>query len=134
MIERRKLKKSASVWVSRLWADFARDENLLKFVAPVAQVHKFELLGAETVKINKHLATEQNLAKLRDLFSSGRSEAILNKLVLVEVMFTTEKARLLASALASPACSITELEFKSCRAKSDQMSAIFTALTSNINL
>ena len=55
----------------------------------------------------------------------------LLRLEIIKVLFTGPKAKLLADTLSHPNCSIVELVFDSCRAKSEKMGVLFEALTRN---
>ena len=49
----------------------------------------------------------------------------------MKVLFTGPKAQLLAEIISHPNCSINELVFDRCRAKSEKMGVIFEAMTKN---
>ena len=66
-----------------------------------------------------------------DHIQFSKSKVKLLRLEVVKVLFTGPKAKLLADTLSHPNCTIIELVFDSCRAKSDKMSVLFEALTKN---
>jgi len=116
-------------WRKKLWMDFDRDHDVPTFgLEEDEEDDDNQLQDLDELRLDNHTASEEFLTQLLEYIKNGNSRVSLERLEIVKVMFTGPKAQLLADALRHPRCSIEELIFDRCRAKSDKMGMIFEAL------
>ena len=119
-------------WREKLWVEFERDRGV-----SVMTTAKDDDDGTEPFKdlkeleIDNHTASEENLQLFLEHIRSPKGKNALKRLEIVKVFFNAQKAEILAQALSLPSCTIEELVFDKCRAKSTEMSLIFGALAQN---
>lgn len=71
------------------------------------------------------------LTELYHYVAEKKGRTIIKRLEIAKVLLTGPKAQILADTLSHPNCAITDLIINRCRAKSEKMGLIFTALANN---
>jgi hypothetical protein len=119
-------------WHEKLWIEFDRDRGV-GFMSATNDdddgIDTFKDL--EELELDNHTASEYYLQLLLEHIQSTQTKNTLKRLEINKVFFNAEKAKILAQALSLSSCTIEELVFVKCRAKSAEMSLIFSALAQN---
>lgn len=119
-----------ATWMRKLWIDFDRDQNDA-LNDDDDHDEAMVLMDLEELRLDNHTATIARLTELGDYIRFERGRIPFTKLEFAKVLFTQEKTVLIVDVLTSPNCKIEELVLDACRAKSNNMSQVFAALTTN---